>query len=204
MKALITRKLGMTTTLSDKGAATAVTLLTAAPNIVTQIKSSDTDGYQAIQLGAEQSKKIGRAQEGHLIKSKANARIMREFRIKDEAELELNIGDQLAADIFSVGDLVDATAVNKGKGFAGVIKRHGFARGRKTHGGRSYRRPGSIGSMFPQRIFPGKKMAGRMGGQQVTVKNLKIAIVDPKHNLIGVAGAIPGPRKGLVLLKEAK
>ncbi|KKU19753.1 MAG: 50S ribosomal protein L3 [Candidatus Saccharibacteria bacterium GW2011_GWA2_46_10] len=204
MKALLTRKLGMATTLSDKGVATAVTLLTASPNTISQIKTTETDGYKAIQLGFEQSKKMPKPQTGHLKPAKAQSKILREFRIYDGDELELTVGDQMAADIFSVGDVVDATGVSKGKGFAGTIKRHGFALGRKTHGGRSYRRPGSIGSMFPQRIFPGKKMAGRMGGNQVTIKNLKVAIVDAENNIIAIEGAIPGPNKGLVLLKGTK
>lgn len=201
MKALLTQKIGMATTLSDKGVATAVTLLTTSPNIVSQIKTDETDGYRAIQLGYGKSKKLSKPQTGHLKTTKAMPKILREFRIKNEDNLELNVGDQMAADIFSVGDFVDATGISKGKGFAGTIKRHGFSRGRKTHGGRSYRRPGSIGSMFPQRIFPGKKMAGRMGGQKVTIKNLKVAAVDAENNIIAVTGAIPGPRKGLVLLK---
>lgn len=204
MKALLTRKLGMATTLSDKGVNTAVTLLAASPNVVTQIKITETDGYRSIQLGAEVTKKLTKPQAGHLKPAKAMTKILREFRIKDGDNLELNVGDQMAADIFSVGDIVDATGISKGKGFAGTIKRHGFSRGRKTHGGRSYRRPGSIGSMFPQRIFPGKKMAGRMGSNQITVKNLKIAAVDAENNIIAVTGAIPGPKKGLVLLRGTK
>lgn len=204
MKALITRKIGMATVLSEKGAATAMTLLAATPNVVTQLKNDETDGYQAVQLGFEQTKKTTKPQAGHYKKAKLNARVSREFLISDDSELELNIGDQVSADVFSVGDLVDATGISKGKGFAGTIKRHNFHRGRKTHGGRSYRRPGSIGSMFPQRIFPGKKMAGQMGAKQVTIKNLKVAIIDKDNNIIAVAGAIPGPKKGLVLLKEAR
>lgn len=204
MKAIITRKLGMATVLSDKGVATAVTVLAASPNVVTQIKSAETDGYHAVQLGFGETKKAAKPQTGHYKKSKLMPKFVREFRISDDKELELNIGDQLAADVFSVGDVVDATGITKGKGFAGTIKRHNFHRGRKTHGGRSYRRPGSIGSMFPQRIFPGKKMAGQMGAEQVTIKNLKVAIVDKDQNIIAVEGAVPGPKKGLVLLKEAK
>jgi large subunit ribosomal protein L3 len=116
----------------------------------------------------------------------------------------MKIGETLNADLFNVGDSVDVTGTSKGKGWAGTIKRHNFHRGRKTHGGQSYRRPGSIGSMYPQRIFPGKKMAGRMGHDTVTVKRLKIALVDMELGVIGVTGAVPGPRKSIVLLKEAK
>ncbi len=200
MKALITRKLGMSTTLSDKGVATAVTLLAAPPNVVTQIKSNDKDGYRAIQLGFEKAKRLAKPQAGHFKMSGSQPKIVREFLINDD-NLELSIGDHLAADVFSVGDVVDVIGLNKGKGFAGTIKRHGFHRGRKTHGGRSYRRPGSIGSMYPQKIFKGKKMAGRMGGSRVTVKNLKVAAVDTQRNIIAVEGAVPGPRKGVVIIK---
>jgi len=204
VKALITRKLGMTSILDEKGAATAVTLLSASPNVVTQLKTDETDGYGAVQLGFENSKRPAKAQAGHFKPSKTTPKLTREFRITGEDDTELTVGDQLAADSFSVGDIVKVTGVSKGKGFAGTIKRHNFKLGRKTHGGRSYRRPGSIGSMYPQRIFPGKKMAGQMGHEQVTTKNLRVAIIDTDLQVIGVAGAVPGPRKGLVLIKGAK
>jgi large subunit ribosomal protein L3 len=203
LKALLTRKIGMTSIISDNGASIAITLLSAKPNVITQIKTTDIDGYQAIQIGAELSKKPSKPQAGHLKASGVMSKIMREFRI-NEMDENAKVGDQLTADLFSIGDEVDVTGVSKGKGFAGTIKRHNFHRGRKTHGGRSYRRPGSIGSMYPQRIFPGKKMAGHMGHEQVTVKRLKIALVDKDLGVVGVAGAVPGPRKGLVVLKEAK
>lgn len=203
MKALITEKVGMATIYTDKGAAIAVTLLSANPNVVTQLKSDEKDGYNAIQLGFGESKKNAKAQTGHLKNAKTNSKYMREFIIDDKT-LEINIGDQLAADVFSVGDNVDVTGISKGKGFAGTIKRHNFHRGRKTHGGRSYRRPGSIGSQYPQRIFPGKKMAGQMGAVRVTTKNLTVALVDTDKNVIAVQGSIPGPKKGLVLIKGAK
>lgn len=203
MKALITRKLGMASVISENGAAIPVTLLAAEPNTITQIKNQEKDGYQAIQVGTGNSKKLGKAQAGHFKASKATPKITREFRV-DEITEEMKVGEQLNADLFSVGEVVDATGVSKGKGFAGTIKRHNFHRGRKTHGGRSYRRPGSIGSMYPQKIFKGKKMAGQMGHVQVTVKGLKIALVEPEMNVIGVLGAVPGPRKGIVIIKEAK
>lgn len=203
MKALITRKLGMTSIIREDGTATAVTLLGASPNVITQLKSEETDGYRAVQLGFESTKRPAKAQAGHFKPSKATPKVIREFRITDE-EIDLNVGDQLATDSFEVGDIVDVTGINKGKGFAGTIKRHNFHRGRKTHGGGSYRRPGSIGSMYPQRIFPGKKMAGQMGHVKVTTKNLRVAIIDTDLGVIGVEGAVPGPKKGLVLLKGAK
>lgn len=201
MKALITRKLGMTSILDEKGAATPVTLLSASPNTVTQIKNTETDGYRALQLGFEKNKRPAKAQAGHFKPSKASPNVVREFMITGEDEIEASVGDHLAADSFSVGDTVKVTGISKGKGFAGTIKRHNFHRGRKTHGGRSYRRPGSIGSMYPQRIFPGKKMAGQMGHTQVTTRNLKVAIVDTGLGVIGVKGAVSGPRKGIVLIR---
>ncbi|MDO8591391.1 MAG: 50S ribosomal protein L3 [bacterium] len=203
MKALITRKLGMTSILDEKGAAVPVTLLSASPNVITQLKTNETDGYSAVQLGFETAKRPAKPQAGHFKPSKAMPKIVREFRIDGE-ELNLNVGDHLAADSFEVGDVVKATGISKGKGFAGTIKRHNFHRGRKTHGGSSYRRPGSIGSMYPQRIFPGKKMAGQMGHEQVTTKNLHVALIDTDLGVIGIKGAVPGPKKGLVLIRGAK
>jgi len=203
LKALITRKIGMASIINDDGAAVAVTLLSATPNVITQVKSDETDGYTAVQVGFEQTKKPSKPRAGHLKDAKIMSKIIREFRINEITE-DLKIGEQLSADLFSVGDKVAVTGISKGKGWAGTIKRHNFHRGRKTHGGQSYRRPGSIGSMYPQRIFPGKKMAGHMGHDQRTTKNLKVALVDMELNVIGVTGAVPGPRKGIVLLKETK
>lgn len=193
----------MTSTIAEDGVMQAVTLLSCQPNTVTQVKTIETDGYMAIQMGAGIAKKLGKSLAGHFKKSKVQPKITREFRI-DELPEDLSVGSQLAADVFSVGDTVHATGTSKGKGWAGTIKRHNFHRGRKTHGGGSYRRPGSIGSMYPQKIFKGKKMAGQMGDERVTVKNLKIAIVDTELNVIGVTGAVPGPRKGIVLIRGAK
>ena len=193
----------MTSILDEKGAAVPVTLLSASPNVVTQLKVSDTDGYRAVQLGFEDNKRPAKPQAGHFKPSKSTPKVTREFRISDE-ELDLSVGDQLAVDTFLVGDVVKATGLSKGKGFAGTIKRHNFHRGRKTHGGRSYRRPGSIGSMYPQRIFPGKKMAGQMGHVTVTTKNLSVAIIDTDLGVIGLKGAVPGPKKGLVLIRGAE
>ena len=204
MKALITRKLGMTSILDEKGAAIAVTLLSASPNVITQLKTDETDDYGAVQLGFENSKRPAKPQAGHFKPSKTTPKLTREFSITGEDDTQLTVGDHLAADSFEVGDIVKVIGISKGKGFAGTIKRHNFKLGRKTHGGRSYRRPGSIGSMYPQRIFPGKKMAGQMGHEQVTTKNLRVAIIDADLHVIGVDGAVPGPRKGLVLIKGAK
>jgi large subunit ribosomal protein L3 len=205
MKALITRKVGMTSAISDDGTVAAVTLLSASPNIVTQVKSPETDGYSAVQVGFETAKSHGvnKAHAGHVSRSGQLPKIIREFRTADNTE-GLEVGRQINLEVFSVGDLVDVTGVSKGKGWAGTIKRHNFHRGRKTHGGRSYRRVGSIGSMYPQKIFKGKSMAGQMGHEQVTVKNLRVLLVDAERQVIGVAGAVPGPRKGVVLLKGVK
>ncbi|HMS23480.1 MAG TPA: 50S ribosomal protein L3 [Candidatus Saccharibacteria bacterium] len=204
-KSLITTKIGTTSTIAEDGSVEAITLLSATPNTITQIKTDETDGYTAIQLGFEDKNqsKLGKALLGHVKKSKVMPRIIKEVRINELNE-EHNVGHQFTADVFSVGDIVDASGVSKGKGWAGTIKRHNFHRGRKTHGGRSYRRPGSIGSMYPQKIFKGKKMAGQMGHENVTVKNLKITIVDVEKNIIGVKGAVPGPKRGTVVLRGVK
>jgi large subunit ribosomal protein L3 len=194
MKALITRKVGMTSTIAEDGTVAAVTLLSASPNVVTQVKTPETDGYVAVQVGFEEAKKqnVSKAQAGHFKGAGIMPKIIREFRAEEIPE-DLKVGEKI--------NKVDVTGVSKGKGWAGTIKRHNFHRGRKTHGGRSYRRVGSIGSMFPQNIRPGKRMAGQMGHDQVTVKNLSIALVDLDKNIIGVTGAVPGPKQGIVVLK---
>ncbi len=206
MKALITRKIGMTSVIVDNGELQPVTLLSATPNVITHIKNTEVDGYQAVQQGFEDQKpnKITKALAGHLKNSKTNPKIIREFKFDGELNESIKVGEKLSADLFEAGQQVDVTGTSKGKGFAGTIKRHNFQRGRKTHGGRSYRRPGSIGSMYPQHIFKGKKMAGQMGHVRVTTKKLTVAFVDNELNVIGVVGSVPGPKKGIVLLKEAK
>jgi large subunit ribosomal protein L3 len=180
----------------------AITLLSASPCVITQVKTDETDGYTAVQIGCEEVKqtKLAKPQVGHLKGAKQIVRIMREFRVPTLTE-DLKVGNTLNAEVFSVGDTVHVTGTSKGKGWAGTIRRHNFHRGRKTHGGRSYRRVGSIGSMYPQHILPGKKMAGQLGHEQVTVRNLKIALVDAAKGYIGVVGAVPGPRKGIVVLR---
>lgn len=210
MKAMITRKVGMTSTIADDGVVTAVTLLSAGPCVITQVKTVETDGYTAVQLGAETGKNVGKALTGHYkaatdaAGSQIMPKIVREFTL-DEITEDLRVGEMISADSFVVGDEVHATGLTKGKGWAGTIRRHNFHRQRKTHGGKGdTRKPGSIGSMYPQRIFKGKKMAGHLGHDQVTIRNLKIAFVDMENNLIGVTGAVPGPRKGIIILKGAK
>jgi large subunit ribosomal protein L3 len=205
MKALITRKVGMTSAIAEDGVVQAVTLLSASPCVITQVKTDETDGYTAVQIGFEEAKEqnTAKAQTGHFKAAGMLPKISREFRVPEITE-DLRVGEKINPEVFSIGDVIDATGTSKGKGWAGTIKRHNFHRGRKTHGGRSYRRVGSIGSMYPQKIFKGKKMAGQMGYEQVTVKNLKVALVDTENNIIGVTGAVPGPRKGIVIIKEAK
>src|SRR3990167_7754532 len=193
----------MTSLINEKGAVQAVTLLTVAENTVTQVKTAEKDGYASVQLGSEKTKKINKSIAGHLKPAKVAVKIIREFRLGEVAE-DLSVGTKQTAEVFSVGDIVSVTANNKGKGFAGTIKRHNFNTGPKTHGGQSYRRPGSIGSMFPQKIFKGKKMAGRMGNARTTVKNLKVALVDAENQVIGVAGAVPGPNKGIIIIRGGK
>lgn len=206
MKALITRKVGMTSTIAEDGKVQAVTLLSASPCVVTQVKTLETDGYTAIQVGFEEAKEqnVNKAQQGHFKAAGATPKVVREFRV-DAIPEGLKVGDTINPEAFELGDVIDVTGDSKGKGFAGTIKRHNFHRGRKTHGGNgNVRKPGSIGSMYPQKIFKGKRMAGQMGDEQVTIKNLKVAFVDTELGVIGVTGAVPGPRKGIVIVKEAK
>ena len=204
LKSLITRKIGMTSTIAEDGTVIAVTLLSATPNTVTQVKSVETDGYNALQIGFEKAKKMVKPLAGHVKKSKAAPKVIREFRI-DELSEEMKIGESIGADSFVIGDVVDVIGTSKGKGFAGTIKRHNFHRQRATHGGKgNTRKVGSIGSMYPQKIFKGKKMSGQMGHERVTIKNQSIALIDTEKNIIGVTGAVPGPRKSLVLVKAVR
>lgn len=204
MKALITTKVGMTSTIAEDGSVNAITLLSAGDNVISQLKDLEKDGYQAVQFGGIESKNLPKPQQGHLKSAKKNVKVMREVRV-DELPEDVKVGDTISADVFNVGDVVDVIGTSKGKGWAGTIKRHNFHRQRKTHGGKgNTRKQGSIGSMYPQKIFKGRKMPGQMGSEQVTVKNLKIALVDTELNVIGVYGAVPGPKKSIVVVKEAK
>lgn len=198
MRALLAKKVEMTHIFDEKGNFVPVTLLLAEGNVVTQIKETGKDGYEAIQIGHGTSKKVSKPLEGHLKKSGAKTRTLREVQAEDGKTY--NVGDEIKVDIFEEGDLVDVCGISKGKGFAGTIKRHNFHRGPKTHGSHNYRAPGSIGAMFPQHVQKGQKLPGRMGAEQVTTKNLKIAKIIMEENLILVRGAVPGPRKGVVLL----
>jgi large subunit ribosomal protein L3 len=206
MKGILGRKVGMAQIFDDKGIVIPVTLIEAGPCFVTQKKTTENDGYNAIQVGFEEvvERKLTKPQLGHLKKSNtAPLRYLREFRVSSPEAYEL--GQQIDVSVFEVGDRIDVTGTSKGKGFAGVVKRHGFKGGPKTHGQSDrWRAPGSVGAgSTPGRIFKGIRMAGQMGNEQVTVQNLKIALVDAEKNLLAVQGAIPGGKNGLVVIREA-
>lgn len=201
MKALIGTKLGMTQVFGRDGIVEQVTLIQAGPCVVTQVKDAERDGYTAVQLGYGAAPRLARPLQGHLKSSGAGSRVLREFRTTAE-DGEFELGTTLNASVFEVGDKVQVTGTSKGKGFAGTIKRHNFKRGPKTHGSHNYRQPGSIGAMYPEHVFKGKKMAGQMGAERVTVKNLKVVAVDTEKNLVALSGAVPGPRKGFVMLRS--
>jgi large subunit ribosomal protein L3 len=196
-KVLIGVKVGMTNVITSDGTAKAVTLVKAAPNIVSAVKTNDRDGYASIQLSQGQDKNISKPQAGQVKALKIKPKRVAEFRV----EHELKTGDTIDVSTFAEGDVVKVTGISKGKGFSGTIKRHNFHRGPKTHGSRNYRKPGSIGSMYPQKVFKGKKMAGRMGAEQVTVRNLKVALIDAENEVIGISGAVPGPRRGTIKIE---
>lgn len=207
MKALIGKKVGMTHLFDPKGNMVPVTVLEVGPCTVVQVKTPAKDGYSAVQLGFGLDKRISKPQAGHVKKSGHVAKTLREFRTEDLVEVEgedapkLKVGDKLAADIFAEGDKVVVTGVSKGKGFAGTVKRHNFNTGPKTHGSHNYRQPGSIGAGYPQHVLKGMKMAGHMGAEKVSVKNLTVVKVDATNNVIAVLGAVPGPRKGTIVIK---
>ena len=200
MKALLGTKIGMTQIISQDGVAVPVTLIQAGPVIVTQVKSVEIDGYNAIQVAFGEGKNLSKAVAGHVKTAQVTPKHIREFRVETLPD-DLKVGDKIDVSQFELGDIVDATGTSKGKGFAGTVKRHNFNTSKKTHGGNgNVRKPGSIGSMYPQKVFKGKRMAGRMGHDRVTVKNLQVAYVDATNNLIGLRGAVPGPNKGLVVI----
>jgi large subunit ribosomal protein L3 len=200
MKALLGTKIGMTQIISDDGRAVPVTLIQAGPVTVTQVKSVESDGYNAVQVAYGEGKNLSKAVAGHVKSAQVTPKHIREFRVETLPE-DLKIGDKIDVSQFVLGDIVDATGTSKGKGFAGTVKRHNFNTSKKTHGGNgNVRKVGSIGSMYPQKVFKGKRMAGRMGHERVTVKNLEVAYVDATNNLIGLKGAVPGPNKGLIVI----
>ncbi|MBU1102881.1 50S ribosomal protein L3 [Patescibacteria group bacterium] len=204
MRFILAKKLQMAQIFDSEGKAVPVTLVQAGPCFVTQVKSKDTkDGYSAVQIAFGEIKHINKPKEGHLskiknekLKMKNFGKYLREFRI---ANSEMKLGDEIKADIFKEGDEVKVIGISKGKGFAGVVKRHGFAGGPASHGQKDrLRAPGSIGSTFPERVLKGKRMAGRMGGERVTVEGLTVAKVDAENNIIAIKGAVPGNRGQLL------
>ena len=207
IKGLIGKKIGMTQIFDESGLAIPITLIEAGPCYVTQVRQPQRDGYSAIQLGFEETKpkRLTGGQLGHLKSNELPPlRFLREFRVKDSEVAE---GDKLeVGEVFAVGDQVDIVGTSKGKGFQGAVKRHGFGGGPKTHGQSDRQRaPGSIGATTtPGRVFKGKKMPGHMGSERVTVQNLRVEYVDPDRNLLGVRGAVPGPKGGVIMIKEAR
>lgn len=203
MNTLIGTKLGMTQILGENGVVIPVTIIQAGPCTVTQVKTTESDGYNAVQLGYGKGKNLSNAVASHVKAAGVTPKAIREVRV--DAIGDEKVGDKFDVSIFELGETVDVQGTSKGKGWAGTIKRHNFHRQRKTHGGKgNTRKVGSIGSMYPQRIWKGHPMAGQMGGETTTVKNLTVAYIDKDRNLIGVKGAVPGPKKGLVMISEAK
>ena len=199
MKTLLGTKIGMTQIIGEDGVAVPVTLVKAGPVTVTQVKTVETDGYTAVQVAYGEGKNLSNAVSGHVKAAKVTPKVIREVRVKELGEHK--VGDTFDVTVFAVGEIVDVTGTSKGKGFAGTVKRHNFNTSKSTHGGNgNVRKPGSIGSMYPQKVFRGKRMAGRMGHDRVTVKNLVVAYVDADLGLIGLRGAVPGPRKGIVTI----
>ncbi len=197
MKAVLGRKLGMSQVFSDEGTETPVTLVQAGPCTVVGIKTPETDGYAAVQLGFETEKDPKNPQKGQFKDAGNVPRYVREIR----GEYDVSVGDVIDASYFETGDTLAVTGTSKGKGFTGTIKRHNFSRGPMTHGSRNQRRPGSIGGMYPQKVFKGKKMPGRSGNQTVTQKNQKVRVVDTENNVLAIQGAVPGKQGSLVTLK---
>ena len=207
MSALIGKKIGMTRIFSEQGKAIPVTVVQVGPCYVTQIKTKEHDGYEAVQLGygLKREKLVTKPVKGHLKKSGAPAlRVLKEFR-NFKMDGSIKLGAELRASVFAIGDKVAVTGISRGKGFSGGIKRHHFGGGPKTHGQSDrLRAPGSVGqSSYPSRVLKGTRMAGRMGNEQVTVKTLKVVRIDPENNFIMIKGAVPGSRNGIVYIKKS-
>ena len=205
---IIGKKLGMTQLFSSDGTVTPVTVVKAGPCIVVQKKTVNSDGYDAVQLGLVEEKpprRINKPTEGHFKRAGVPpTRVLREVRV-DASEDGTNVGDKVLVDIFTENDVIEVIGRSKGRGFAGFVKRHGFAGGRATHGSMFHRAPGGIGaSAYPSRVIKGTKMAGHMGDERKTVKNLRVAAVDPENNLLMIRGALPGPNGAYVLIKKAQ
>ncbi len=203
MKGILGRKVGMTEVFTKEGKVVPVTVIEVEPNVVTQVKNVETDGYNAIQLGVcdKKEKNATKASIGHAKKANTTPkRFLKEIR---DYEGSYNLGDTISADLFTIGEVVDVTGTSKGHGTQGVIKRHGQASGPSAHGSRYHRRPGSMGTMRPMRVLPGKKLPGHMGVDTVTIQNLVIVDVNAQENYILVSGNVPGAKKSLVLIKSA-
>lgn len=203
MKNIVGRKVGMSQVFQEDGTLVPVTVVSAGPLYVVQKKTVEKDGYNAIQVGFENIKehRANKPSKGHFDKAGVEyKKYLREFTVENPEDFQ--IGQELKVDLFEVGDMVDVTGTSKGKGTQGVIKRHGFSRGRETHGSRFHRSPGGMSAgTDPGRVFKGHRMGGRMGNEKVTVQNLEIIRVDVEKNMILIKGAIPGPKKGLVSIK---
>jgi large subunit ribosomal protein L3 len=204
-KAILGRKLGMTQIFTEDGKVVPVTVIQAGPCVVVQKKTVETDGYNAIQVGFEdiREKLVNKPEKGHFAKANiAPKRFLKELRLEDVSAYE--VGSEIKVDIFAEGEKVDVTGTSKGKGFQGVIKRWNANRGPMSHGSKYHRRVGSMGaSSFPSRTFKGKKMPGHMGAEKSTILNLEVVKVDPEKNVILVKGAVPGPKKGLVIIRDS-
>ena len=203
-KGILGRKIGMTQIFTEEGKLIPVTVVQATPNVVLQVKTNETDGYEAIQVGYQDKREVlsNKPAKGHVAKANtAPKRFIREFK---NVELEgLEVGSEIKVDIFEAGDIIDVTGTSKGKGFQGVIKRHGQSRGPMAHGSRYHRRPGSMGPVAPNRVFKNKRLAGRMGGNRITIQNLEIVRVDAERNVILIKGNVPGAKKSLITIKSA-
>ena len=204
-KAILATKVGMTQIFNEDGVLTPVTVLQAGPCVVTQVKTVENDGYSAVQVGFvdKREKLVNKPLKGHFDKAGVSyKRYVREFKLEDAEGYA--VAQEIKADVFTAGDKIDATAISKGKGFQGAIKRHGQSRGPMTHGSKFHRQAGSNGSASdPSKVFKGKKMPGQMGNKQVTIQNLEVVKVDAENNLLLVKGAVPGPKKSLVKIKES-
>ena len=219
-KAILATKVGMTQIFNEDGVLTPVTVLQAGPCVVTQVKTVENDGYESVQVGFGEIRKklVNKTQAGHFDKAGVPTktvekngnkidyycagRFVREFRFENAAEYQ--VAQEIKADIFAEGDKIDATAISKGKGFQGAIKRHGQSRGPMTHGSKYHRHAGSNGAASdPSKVFKGKKMPGQMGAKQITIQNLTVVRVDVENNLLLIKGAVPGPKKSLVTIKES-
>ena len=203
-KGILATKVGMTQIFNEDGVLTPVTVLLAGPCVVTQVKTAENDGYNAVQVGFvdKRAKLVSKPLKGHFDKAGVSyKRYVREFKFENASEY--SVKDEIKADIFATGDKIDVTAISKGKGFQGAIKRHGHSRGPMAHGSKFHRHAGSNGSCSdPSKVFKGKKMPGQMGNKRVTIQNLEIVKIDAENNLILVKGAVPGPKKSLVTIKE--